>query len=180
MDKLKKLRKIIIDELYTKQWREVWFFPRYKNIRGAERVMGYLGTDQVVFLSINPSFGSYPSAPDIFYYKNLQRQGFANAHLTDLFKFKIKNNELKSVLKNKNEVLRAIKILGDELKIINPKIVVCVGKSYSKLYKLAINNKYPLYFISHYAPQFNNDKKRKQFRTQLRAVRIKYNDLLKS
>ena len=51
MNKLSKLRQKIIDEFYIKRWREVWFFPRYKDVKGAEKVMGYLGTDPIVFLS---------------------------------------------------------------------------------------------------------------------------------
>ena len=175
--KLLNLRSRIIDEVYKTRWEEVWFFPKYKNIKGVEKVMGYLGTDPIVFLSINPSYGSYPSPADIFYYKNLQQQGLAKAHLTDLFKVKIKNHELDKMRANKTELARAIKLLGEELEIIKPKLIIGVGKSYKKLYESAIGDKYPLVFIPHYAPQFNNDKKRKQFGSALRAVKVEYEKL---
>ncbi len=173
-DQLISLRSKIIDEFYTKQWREVWFFPRYKNIEGVGEVMGYLGTDPIVFLSINPSYGSYPSNPDIFYYKLLQQYGFANAHLSDLIKVKVKNKEFEEIKNNEKELARAISLLTEELEIIKPKLVVCVGTSYKKIYKSALGDKYPLEFIQHYAPQFNNDEKRKNFELALKAVKSKY------
>src|SRR3989344_1101126 len=176
MNKLLKLRDKIINEFYVKDWREVWFFPQFKNIKGVEKVKGYLGTDKIVFLSINPSYGSYPSPADIFYYQNLQRQGFANAHLTDLFKIKIKNDGLDEMLADKNEVSRAIKLLDEELKIIKPRLIVGVGKSYEKLYKAVLGEKYPLVVIPHYAYATRYNKKQ-QFRSAMRALKVKYKKL---
>ncbi|OGE77423.1 MAG: hypothetical protein A3B91_05040 [Candidatus Yanofskybacteria bacterium RIFCSPHIGHO2_02_FULL_41_29] len=177
MNKLLKLRDKIINEFYVKDWREVWFFPQFKNIKGVEKVKGYLGTDPIVFLSINPSYGSYPSPADIFYYENLQQQGFANAHLTDLFKVKIKNDEVDETLANKSELARAIKLLNEELEIIKPKLVVAVGKRHKKLYESVIGNKYPVYLIPHYSQRYNDNTKQKQFRSALRAVKVKYEKL---
>jgi hypothetical protein len=62
-DKLVALRRIrggVIDKAYKGRWEEVWFFPEYKQVKG------FLGTDPIFFVSINPSFGTFPSGPDSF------------------------------------------------------------------------------------------------------------------
>ena len=111
-DKLIAIRGGVIDKVYKQRWEEVWFFPKYKQVPG---VKGFLGTDRVFFVSINPSFGAFPSSPDIFYYRNLKRQGFGNAHLTDFFKVKCKNKNFKELLRNKSLVQESEQILKKEI-----------------------------------------------------------------
>jgi hypothetical protein len=60
---LKRIRGEVIDKIYKEHWEEVWFFPEYKQVPG---VKGFLGTDPILFVSINPSFGTFPSGPDHF------------------------------------------------------------------------------------------------------------------
>ena len=177
--KLLKLRSRIIDNIYKKRWEEVWFFPEFKKVKG---VKGFLGTARIIFVAINPNFGAYPSKEDLFYYKNLKRQGFANAHLTDLFKIKRKNESAQGLLKDKTLLQEAKKYLAQELKIVRPKLVVGVGKSYKKVYGAVFNElKIPKYeIIPHYAPQFNNQTKKKNFRKALRKVRVIYFNKRKS
>lgn len=78
--KLRNLRSEIIDKIFKKRWEDVWFFPSYNGVKG------YLGTQDIIFLSINPSTGVFPSWHDKQYYRQLRRYGFADAHLADVFK----------------------------------------------------------------------------------------------
>lgn len=178
MDKKKQLlilRDEIIDEIYKKRWEEVWFFPIFKEI---PEVQGWQGTGPVMFVSINPSFGSYPSRADIFYYRNLRKQGFANAHLTDLYKIKNRNKDIKTLFADSQLLDEAIKYMDKEIRIIQPKLIVGVGTSYRKLYE-SIFKKYKisLEYIPHYAPQFNNDRREKLFRKKMRELAKKYKNV---
>ena len=165
---LKRIRDEVIDKIYKERWEEVWFFPEYKQVPG---VKGFLGTDPIFFLSINPSFGTFPSDPDIFYYRNLKRQGFGNAHLTDFFKVKCKNKNSKELSQNKSLVKECKQILKKEIKALSPKLIVGVGISYRKFYRQNLSGYgIPLCLIPHYAPQFNNSEKKKRFRRKLRGL----------
>lgn len=177
--KLLKLRSDIIDDIYKNRWEEVWFFPEFKEIKG---VKGFLGTDQIIFVALNPSFGTYPSEADRFYYRNLLKQGFGNAHLTDLFKLKRKNWSIEELLKNSKLLREAEKYLAKEIKIIKPKFIVFVGTSYRKTYEkvlVDLNLQHIAHqYIPHYALRFNNHDKRKKFRRELRNTRKKYLEIL--
>jgi hypothetical protein len=174
-DRFIAIRGEVIDKVYKQRWEEVWFFPKYKQVPG---VKGFLGTDRVFFVSINPSFGAFPSGPDIFYYRNLKRQGFGNAHLTDFFKVKCKNKNFKELLRNKSLVQESEQILKKEIKVLSPKLIVGVGTSHARFYRKILRG-YDIHFrsIPHYAPQFNNSDKKKQFRKELREIRKFYNRL---
>jgi hypothetical protein len=166
---LQKLRYAVIRKYFFQNWQEVWFFPSCDEVPG---VTGFMGTDPIFFVSINPSFGTYPSKSDLFYYRNLKKQGFQNAHLTDVFKVKCKNDAAKALLQN-HKLLREMEdILKKEIAIVRPRMIVGVGLSYEKLYR-RIFEKYniKLLMIPHYAPQFNSASKQKQFRKRLRIVR---------
>jgi len=174
-DKLIAIRGKVIDKVYKQRWEEAWFFPEYKQIRG---VRGFLGTDRVFFVSINPSFGTFPSSPDIFYYRNLKRQGFGNAHLTDFFKVKCKNKNFKELLRNKSLVQESQQILKEEIEALSPKLIVGVGVSYADFFRKILRGyDIPFRSIPHYAPQFNNNDKKKQFRRKLREIRKFYSNL---
>ena len=166
---LQKLRGAAIRKYFVQNWQEVWFFPSYEEVPG---VRGFMGTGPIFFVSINPSFGTYPSKPDLFYYRNLKKQGFQNAHLTDVFKVKCKNENVKALLENRNLLREMEEILKKEIAIVRPKVIVGVGLSYEKLYR-HIFGKYnvTLLTIPHYAPQFNSASKQKQFSERLRMVR---------
>ena len=172
IQKLLKLRSKIIDEVYKKRWEEIWFFPQYKEVRG---VKGFLGTAPIMFVSINPSFGMYPSRADIFYYRNLKKQGFGNAHLTDVYKAKRRNVDVRDLFNNKKLLEEAKHYLAEEIKIIQPKLIVGIGKSYQQQYE-GIFKKYriPLGFIPHYAPQFANQRTKKRFRSALRSIKKQF------
>jgi hypothetical protein len=167
---LLKLRSKIIDEIYKKRWEEVWFFPSYKEVSG---VKGFLGTAPIMFVSINPSCGTYPSRADLFYYRNLKRQGLANAHLTDVFKVKKKNFDVKTMLQDRKLIAEAKRFMKEELAIIQPRLLVFVGKSksYKKFYESFFEDySCTKMIIPHYAPRFANQKTRKRFRAALRRI----------
>jgi hypothetical protein len=172
---LKRIRDDVIDKVYKQRWEEVWFFPEYKEVPG---VKGFLGTDRIFFVSINPSFGAFPSRPDIFYYRNLKRQGFGNAHLTDFFKVKCKNKNFKELLRNKTLIQESEQILRKEIEALSPKLIVGVGASHKNFYRQHLSGYgIPLDSIPHYAPQFNNSDKKKKFRRKLREIRRFYEGL---
>ncbi|MFQ5956576.1 MAG: hypothetical protein ACE5KK_02255 [Candidatus Brocadiales bacterium] len=89
MQDLQDLRSDIIDKIFKDQWHDVWFYPRYKGVEG------YFGIQNVIFLCINPSTGNFPSKADELFYDELCRQGFHEAHLTDIFKQRAKGNNPK-------------------------------------------------------------------------------------
>ncbi len=64
IEELKKLRKDIIEKYYINEWKEVWFFPSYNKVKG------FLGTQDIIFLGLNPSYGHFPSKYDKFFMKN--------------------------------------------------------------------------------------------------------------
>ncbi len=170
--RLVRLRNKIIREYLCDRWQEVCFFPQYPEI---PKVKGFLGTSPVFFVSINPSFRAYPSKQDLFYYRNLVKQGFGNAHLTDVFKLKCKNDDTKSLMQDKKLLREMETILEKEIAIVHPKLIVGVGASYAKIYSRVFGKyKVPLEIIPHYAPQFNNFKKQKIFRAKLRDIRKKH------
>ena len=169
--KLVKLRSVIIDKIFKNRWEDVWFFPEYKGVKG------YLGTQDVIFLAINPSTGVFPSWVDEIYYRNLKKQGFANAHLTDVFKQRAKN--WKDLAKNKRIKHEAKEFLFKEIRIIQPKLVVLVGKGYKHFYEELLSNvnidKFP---IRHYAFRYGNKKRlRAKIRQEIKKVRDRYDAL---
>jgi hypothetical protein len=170
-----KLRNQVIQKYFGDRWQEVWFFPQYEKV---PTVKGYLGTSPIFFVSINPSFGAYPSPADLFYYRHLARQGFGNAHLTDVFKIKCKNENANALMQNKNLLSEMESILKKEIEILQPKLIVGIGTSYEKLYRRVFGkHNIPLYVIPHYAPQFNTAEKEKRFRRKLRGIRREYLNL---
>lgn len=175
--RLVQLRNKIIQKYLGGRWQEVWFFPQYPKI---PKVKGFLGTSPVFFVSINPSFGAFPSKADLFYYRNLVKQGFGNAHLTDVFKLKCKNADAESMRKDE-QLLREMKtILEKEIEIVQPKLIVGVGLSYEEIYRRVFEKyKERLRIIPHYAWRFEKsknkiNKKQKTFRTELRIIRKRY------
>ena len=175
VNSLKRIRGEVIDKIYKERWEEVWFFPEYKQV---PEVKGFLGTDPIFFVSINPSFGTFPSRPDIFYYRNLKRQSFGNAHLTDFFKVKCKNKNSKELRRNESLIQESKQILEKEVKALSPKLIVGVGISYRKFYRQNLSGYgIPLCFIPHYAQPFSKSEKRKRFRRKLREIRKFYKEL---
>ena len=116
--KLVRLRNKIIDDVYKKRWEEVWFYPKHGTIKGWE------GAGDVMFVGLNPATANFGGFHDTLYYESLRKFGFQNAHLTDIFKLKRVNKDIDELLKRKDHKKEAKKFLREEIKILNPKIII--------------------------------------------------------
>lgn len=86
-------RKIVLKE-EVEGWREVWFFPQYKGVKG------FLGTQDIMFVGLAPSTGSFPSRSGDFLYEQLKEHGFGNAHITDIVKIRMLGSAVEEFLGN--------------------------------------------------------------------------------
>jgi len=118
---LNQLRQRIIEELYAKQWREVWFFPEKDGIKG------WRGTDPIMFIGLNPSTGRFPSKADHMFYQCLARNGFCNSHITDVFKVRSTPEDMRDNLSNKGLVRLHQRYLLEEIDLLNPHLLVALG-----------------------------------------------------
>ena len=66
-EKLEELRREIVEEFLIKGWMDVWFYPRH------EGVMGYLGTQDIMLVGLNPSYSCFPTQHDELFYNELKR-----------------------------------------------------------------------------------------------------------
>ena len=173
--KLKHLRSEIIDKILKECWEDVWFFPSYN------RVKGYLGTQDIIFLSINPSTGVFPSWHDRQYYRQLRRYGFAGAHLTDVFKQREKT--WKTLVNNRTLREEAKGFLLKEIKTIKPILIVLIGRSYEKFYNRILKEmkiSVETISIGHYAFRFRSHKQnRAMIRKGMKLLKKKYDELSK-
>lgn len=113
--KLKALEKRIIRTAP----KETWFYPEHNEVKG------WLGIQDIMFVGPNPSCNTFPSRYTDFFYDQLKKNGFKNAHLTDLIKIRAKNDEADMVI---GETFNAqIKFFKEEINIIKPKLIVIMG-----------------------------------------------------
>jgi hypothetical protein len=107
--RLRRLRKTIIQETYVDLWKDVWFYPSCMGVRGWE------GTQDIMFVGLNPSTGRFPSKDDKFLYSQLMEHHFEAAHLTDLIKLRATGQEAqawyKAITKNQIEEEEQFKLL---------------------------------------------------------------------
>jgi hypothetical protein len=54
--RLARLRARIVREVYLAEWRDVWFFPAFEGVRG------WQGTQDIMFVGLNPSTGRFPDS----------------------------------------------------------------------------------------------------------------------
>lgn len=187
ISRLEKLKKEIEETFGVK--KNVWFFPEGKKFN-VEGVKGYLGTQNIMFVGLNPSMenasvkskGYSPS--DNFLYTMLREYGFQNAHITDFLKVGRKNKEINEHLKNKIEVETNLKFLRKEIDITNPKIIVTMGRKCESLFKkYLVDIKIPLLYLWHYSYVFRGKKKEAEkkikYSSQMKKIKEKYEDLTK-
>ncbi|MHC4197363.1 MAG: uracil-DNA glycosylase family protein [Planctomycetota bacterium] len=182
LKELKDLRSRIIDEVFKRQYKDVWFFPPNREMG----VMGYEGTDSIMFVGLNPSYGRFPSERDGFFYEQLKENKFENAHLTDLIKIReIGKNVHKLIADDENEVFeKQLECLKEEIDIVCPKLVVAFGKQcksllHSNTGKLRISC--DIGEVPHYSPRFKSSSKLdefdKDFSSKMRAIKRKYDKI---
>lgn len=166
--KLDKLRKKVINDLYIKKWIEVWFFPEYNKVKG------FLGTQNIMFVGLNPSYSCFPTKVDKFFYEQLKKYGFENAHLTDLIKIRTKNENIHKILGDKQVLMEQIRFLIKEIEIINPKVIIALGK---KCYDALRNNlkkkNIKIIQLIHYSST-RFPKNKIKFFNEIKKIRKKY------
>src|SRR5262249_7839188 len=114
---LEKLRRRIVSDLFLDDWRDVWFFPTSDKIEGwrGPRVDGWHGTQDIMFVALNPSTGRFPSAYDKNFYATLRRQRFARAHLSDTIKERAVGGEVKAIREDTRRMERYRRYLLKEI-----------------------------------------------------------------
>lgn len=154
---LEELRREIIEEFLIKGWKDVWFYPPY------EGVMGYLGTQDIMFVGLNPSCGYFPSRYDEYFYGVLKENGLQNAHLTDVIKVRIKTKEVEQYLEDKDFLEKNLEFFKREIEIIDPKIIVAMGENSNDILTEYLREYFPKYDgkiheIRHYSFRFVKKK----------------------
>jgi hypothetical protein len=180
--RLRRLRKTIIQETYVDLWKNVWFYPSCMGVRGWE------GTQDIMFVGLNPSTGRFPSKDDKFLYSQLMEHHFEAAHLTDLIKLRATGQEAqawyKAITKNQIEEEEQFKLLGrqqdylrEEVAILSPLLVVAEGKSCARLLQHWLGDEVQIDKIPHYAPRIRSPENRGVFVHELARVQARYQRL---
>jgi len=180
-----RLRKKIIKKCFINDWRDVWFYPDVNDIKDLleeknrsildTQVEGYKGTNEVMFVGLNPSMSKFPTKLDMFFYGELKKNNFEKAHITDLIKLRIKNNQVSNFFKNEKLVNEQIEFLKKEIEIIDPKLIVTLGSSKGfKLLKEKLNKDIQdkIINIIHYS--YRNNEAKDNFSKQMIEVKEKY------
>ena len=183
-EKLGSLRARIIEEVYVQGWQDVWFFVEDKELG----VKGWQGTQDIMFVGTNPSTGrgsekllkNLRSDP-LFgvYYPQLQKNGFENAHLTDLIKIRATNEEKARLLGNDAVTKQHVGYLLEEIEIVEPRLIVALGWECLGLVKdcLAPEVRARLRRIRHYSPLYRKKDDAEKFAEEMRGVRAEYDSL---
>jgi hypothetical protein len=171
--KLKAIRSIVIDQFYKEGWKEVWFYPPH------DGVDGYMGTQDIIFVGLNPATANFPSWHDKMYYRNLKTFGFKNAHITDLFKVRATNQEVKDKMSGW-DFKEAGKILKSEIETIEPRLIVLLGKSVEEIYckmfpPKEVKDTIKVLTTKHYAYRYGSKKDlRRRIRKEMIIIADEY------
>lgn len=165
---MKEQRLKALEEKIKKATRkETWFYPEY------DEVKGWLGTKPIMFVGPNPSCNKFPTRHTDFFYKQLIKNRFKNAHLTDLIKIRAKNDEADMVIDKTFK--KQIKFFKEEIDIIKPKLIVLMGgRTRRKIKKLGqkheeLNFKH----IYHYS-SIRFPKNKSKFIQQMKKIKKLY------
>lgn len=127
IDLLKELMKKIKAQHKEKNL-EVWFYPEYEGVKG------FLGTQDIILLGLNPSSGAFPSKNDKKLYSLLKEHGLENIHISDFFKVRTKNKDVRiNILENKELIDKEVKFLKEELDIVKPRVILAMGHKCKEL-----------------------------------------------
>ena len=175
--RLRELRRQIIDEVWVRDWREVWFYP------ARDGVMGWEGTQDIMFVGINPSTGHSFSKNDDFYYAELAKNGFANAHLTDVVKERATATEREVLLDDPATMRRHQGYFMDEIDIVRPRMIIPVGQRAARVLSLWLPGDDRLWLphptdkrrrVPHYSAQITTAATRREFGMSMVKVRTSY------
>jgi hypothetical protein len=136
-------------KMYT-QFSNAWFFPSYNGVKG------FLGTDNIVFVALNPSHGRFPSRGDKLFYKHMRDYGFESAHITDVIKYRLAGSEYKKLKENNRLFSRIleknIKWLKREIDILGGSVkIVGIGKEAYDILKKYFNENVVDKMLLHYS-----------------------------
>ena len=119
-------------------------FPIHKSVKG------FYGDKDYVFVAAQPSMSIFPTRWDERLYYCMAEYGFNNAHLTDLVKCRGEPGKDLS----RKEVGRCIGWLEAEVEIVNPQVIVALGK---KAFDELMGCFEPVLMVTHYSNRFVDD-----------------------
>jgi len=187
-ERLEELRKEIIEEFFIKKWMDVWFYPKY------DQVMGYLGTQDIAFVGLSPSYHAFPTKyPNLIegakttalkciriFYKVLKDVGFKNAHLTDVMKVRAEGEEqVETYFQDQALLNRNLEYLSREFEIIQPRLIVALGRRAKEI----LRQKFPrmrIHMITHYSRLRFRKYDEQRFRDEMKDVKERYSELKKT
>ena len=144
-----------------------------------------MGTQDIIFIGLNPATANFPSWHDEQYYGNLKRSKFQNAHLTDLFKTRATNKKVKDEISSWDRK-EASDILKSEIDVIKPRIIVLLGKRVAEIYNqmfpggIVGKNKIETLLTRHYSFRYGTRKKlRGIIRKEMKKVEKRYKSIAK-
>lgn len=161
---LARLRSRIVRDLYLGEWREVWFFPR------SDGVGGWQGTRDIMFVGLNPSTGRFGSRADQFFYTQLKRHGFANAHITDLVKQRAQGTEVDGIKRDPAMMRRYRRYLLREISIVRPRLIVGMGGKAHEILKSWFPADRRIRRIPHYSPRIATARTRRRFAAEMARI----------
>ncbi len=147
--KLKSL-KSDIEENAKNNNLEAWFYPEYQDIKG------FLGTQDIFLVGLNPSTGTFPSKKDERLYELLKEKELANIHITDFIKVRAKNSEISDRLEDKYLIKKQVEFLRQEIEILKPKIIIPMGSKCEELIKVHFKPTCRIISIWHYGYRFKS------------------------
>ncbi len=164
---LLQLRSFITLDLLP-LWKEAWFYPEHGGVRG------WQGTQDVMFVALNPSYGGrFPSPADEFLYRELKSIGFENAHLTDIIKARERNKDMPQVLKDAVYMNRQRLCLLWEMDIVQPRLIVAMGKTAWDNLKAWFPDDRRIRHIPHYS-WAHRYRRHREFSERLREAHAEY------
>lgn len=162
------LRERIIRDLFVNEWRDVWFFPPFNGVDG------WAGTQDIMFVGLNPSTGRFPSIADRNFYAVLKRTGLEHAHLTDVIKERARGPDVARIERDPARMDRYWRYLREEIEILCPRLIVGLGQRALRLLTDRRGSEAPLKGIPHYAQLFPSPATRRQFTRELQSARAHY------
>lgn len=163
LSKIRKLEKEL-------NYKSLFVFPSYKG------VCGFDGVGDVMFVCQKASTSNFPTAKDKIFYKTLAKNGFANAHITDLVK--TVGGSKGKISKKERETGWAI--LKDEIRILHPRLIVAVGNnSFDNLVELqktksSLKN-IGIVKITHYSYRYGKKPIEKRLMEDMANIKSIYN-----
>ena len=164
---LTRLRARIVRELYLSEWREVWFFPRFGGVDG------WRGTQDIMFVGLNPSTGRFPSHAGRMLYA-LRRNGFKRAHLTDVIKERATASTVQEIDRDRKRMRKYRRYLLAEIKIVRPRLIVAMGRRAYGILTTWLGSDARVRRIPHYAARFPTAGTRRRFASEMARIRREY------